>query len=280
MNDQKEFEKPQPSGTAGMAARGAMQAIGGAIPFAGGIISAIASAWGEREQNKANQFFAHWIQMIKDELREKEQTIIEILSRLDLKDEDISKRVESQEYQSLIRKTFREWSGAESEEKRIYIRNILANAATASLTDDDVVRMFIGWINQYSELHFKVIAAIYNTGGISRGEVWRKIGKGAVREDSAEADLYKLLFRDLSTGGIIRQHRKIDYYGNFVKAQKSSISTKGENGTLKSAFDDEEKYELTALGQQFIHYAMTDLPLKIEMKTSQPEPSSNSDTCG
>lgn len=270
MNEQEQYEIPQTSGTGGMVARGAMQAIGGAIPFAGGIISALAGAWGEKEQNKANRFFTHWIQMLKDELREKEQTIFEILSRIDLQDEEISKRVESKEYQSLIRKTFREWSGAESEEKRVYIRNILANAAAASLTDDDVVRMFIGWINQYSELHFQVMAAIYNTGGITRGQIWRKIGKGAVREDSAEADLYKLLFRDLSTGGVVRQHRETDYYGNFIKRPKSSVSQKGESNTLKSAFDDEEKYELTALGQQFIHYAMTDLPLKIEMKNPQP----------
>ncbi len=265
------------SSKAGMVARGAIQAIGGAVPFIGGVFSAIAGAWGEKEQNKANQFFEHWVQMLKDELKEKEQTIIEILARLDLQDEAISSRVESKEYQSLVRKTFREWSGAESEEKRIYIRNILANAAAASQTDDDVVRLFIGWINQYSELHFQVIAAIYNTGGISRGKVWRKIGKGRVREDSAEADLYKLLFRDLSTGGLVRQHRETDYYGNFVKKTKTSGSSRDESSTLKSAFDDEDKYELTALGQQFIHYAMTDLPLKIEMK--DPEPSSSDAPC-
>jgi hypothetical protein len=28
---------------------------------------------------------------------------------------------------------------------------------------------------------------------------------------------------------------------------------------MKSAFDDEEQYELTDLGQQFVYYAMTDL---------------------
>jgi hypothetical protein len=33
---------------------------------------------------------------------------------------------------------------------------------------------------------------------------------------------------------------------------------------IKSAFDDEEQYELTALGEQFVHYAMTSLPPKIE----------------
>ena len=79
-----------------------------------------------------------------------------------------------------------------------------------------MVRLFIDWISQYSEMHFRVIGAIYNSDGISRGEVWRKIGRGGVREDSADADLYKLLFRDLSTGGIIRQHRDVDYHGNFI----------------------------------------------------------------
>jgi hypothetical protein len=31
----------------------------------------------------------------------------------------------------------------------------------------------------------------------------------------------------------------------------------------QSAFDDQESYELTQLGAQFVHYAMTDLPIKI-----------------
>ena len=35
-----------------------------------------------------------------------------------------------------------------------------------------------------------------------------------------------------------------------------------------SAFDESEGYELTALGQQFIHYAMTDLPMRIEFNAS------------
>lgn len=34
---------------------------------------------------------------------------------------------------------------------------------------------------------------------------------------------------------------------------------------MKSAIDQDDLYELTGLGQQFIHYAMTDLPLRIEM---------------
>ncbi len=40
---------------------------------------------------------------------------------------------------------------------------------------------------------------------------------------------------------------------------------------MTSAFDNQEQYELTELGQQFVHYAMTDLPIKIDVKSSYNE---------
>src|ERR1700759_5274671 len=100
--------------------------------------------------------------MLEAELAEKAQTILEIMARLDMNDQKIAERVASPEYQSLLRKAFREWAGAESEEKRKLIRNILIHAADASIISDDVVRLFIQWISIYSELHFSVIASIYN----------------------------------------------------------------------------------------------------------------------
>jgi hypothetical protein len=256
---------PESSGTA-KAARGALQVAGGAIPLVGGMLSAIAGAWSERDQEKVNRFFEQWVRMLEDEIREKEATVVEIMARLDLQDEKIAARVESKEFQSLVKKTFRDWAGVESEEKRILIRNILSNAAAASPASDDVVRLFIDWIGTYSELHFQIIGAIFNTDGITRGDVWSKLGRQRVREDSAEADLFKLLFRDLSTGSVIRQHRETDYYGNFLpkQATRRSPPTPGGAGRkFTSAFDDEEQYELTELGKQFVHYAMTDLPPRI-----------------
>ena len=113
--------------------------------------------------------------MLADEIKEKEATIIEIMARVDLQDEKVAERLESKEFQSLIKKTFREWSGAESEDKRKLIRNILANAASTDISSDDVVRLFIDWINMYSELHFHVISAIYNTNGISRSAICGKL---------------------------------------------------------------------------------------------------------
>lgn len=265
-NEEKNLALPE-SSKISKASRIALE-LAGAVPYVGSVFSTVAGAWSEKEQDKVNHCFHSWIKMLQDELREKEITMIEILSRLDLQDEKIRTRVESKEYQGIIKKTFREWSGAESEEKRKFIRNILSNAAASSISSDDVVRLFISWIAIYSELHFKVIGAIYNEHGISRGGVWNKLGRVHVEEDSADADLFKLFFRDLSTGGIIRQIKEVDYYGNPIRKPRAAKGSGPKAPT--SAFDDEDQYELTALGKQFVHYAMSDLPPKIDFKKYDP----------
>lgn len=262
------IEPPAPrlpkTGVGKKISRGALQIVGGALPGVGGVLSAIAGAWSEQEQEKVNRFFEHWVQMLQDEIKEKTETIVEIMARLDLQDEAIAERVESKEYQSLLKKTFRDWAGSESEKKREYIRNILSNAAATRVSSDDVVRMYLEWIDVYSEMHFDVIGAVYNASGITRGQIWKKIGKSPVAETSADADLYKLLIRDLSLGGIIRQHREVDYRGNYIA--KTPQRTKSGDGPkqMVSAFDNVERYELTELGQQFVHYAMSDVPPRLE----------------
>jgi hypothetical protein len=76
MNDLKDDAAkidPQKPGKVAKIARGALQVAGGAVPIAGGVLSAIAGAWSEAEQDRQNQFFEHWIQMLRDELKEKEK---------------------------------------------------------------------------------------------------------------------------------------------------------------------------------------------------------------
>lgn len=236
--------------------------VGGAVPVVGGVISAGANMWGEAEQERVTEALQAFIKMLEDELREKQHTIIDILGRLDMHDEEIASRVKSEEYQKLLKKAFRNWAGTESQTKQAYIRNILSNAAAVRIVSDDVISLFIEWLQRYSEFHFAVIGEIYKAPGSTRADIWDDLGKGDVREDSAEADLFKLLIRDLSTGGIIRQHRETDHAGNFYAKARSNQRRQSVR-TVKSAFDDAEKYELTALGQQFVHYAMTDLPIKI-----------------
>ena len=107
-----------------------------------------------------------------------------------------------------------------------------------------------------------VIREKYQNPGITRGRIWDSLHSVRPREDSAEAYLYRRLIRDLSTGGVIRQHRKTNAYGQFVKkstkGQRRSTST-----TMKSSIDDQEPYELTELGMQFIHYTMDKLAPQI-----------------
>lgn len=268
MDENIENNRMPNSGKFSKSSRAILNVAGGAVPYIGGALSALSAYWSEKEQDKVNSFLENWLRMIQDEIKEKEQTIAEIIARLDLQDEKIAQRISSPEYQSLLKKTFREWSGAENAEKRTYIRNILSNAAASDISSDDVIRLYLDWINKYSDLHFVVIREIYkNTDGITRGNVWVNIGKSKASEDSADADLYRLLFHDLTTGRIIRQFRRTDYHGNFLKKQPTKRNN--SSNTMKSAFDQDELYVLTELGKQFIHYAMNDLPLKITFEANE-----------
>ena len=50
-NNSEDSEFPE-SGKVAKISRGALQTVGGAIPFAGGFFSAIAGVWSENEQDK------------------------------------------------------------------------------------------------------------------------------------------------------------------------------------------------------------------------------------
>jgi hypothetical protein len=266
----RELDEALKHGSGPRVARFALACIGGAIPIIGGAIGGAGSAWSEQEQSRANRIFAAWLKLQEDEIREIGTTIFEVMSRLDLEDERIRERIESPEYLSLIKKCFRDWSAAESETKRILVRNLLTHAAASTICSDDVVKLFVQWIDYYSEAHFKVIRHIYKNEGCTRQEIWLDIHGAQAREDSADADLFKLLVHDLSTGHIVRQHRPKDYYGNFLKTPP-----KRNHGVVKSimtsAFDDEKGYELTELGRQFVHYTMDEVVPKIGGGTVQSD---------
>lgn len=231
-----------------------------ALACIGGIAGAAGGAWSGAEHKRFNKIFASWLKLQEEEIKEIGITLAEVMIRLDVNDSKVEERVQSPQYLSLVKKCFRDWSAAESEEKRVLLRNLLANAASCSLTSDDVIRLFIEWIDKYSEAHFKVVGCIYNKSGITRYQIWQTLHGEPVREDSPEADLFKVIIRDLSMGNIIRQHREVDHYGNFVKPPRKS---RGSSSSYKSAFDNEEQYELTGLGNQFVHYTMNEIVPKI-----------------
>lgn len=259
-----ELEKIASQGKGPALARFALAVIGGAVPLAGGVFSGSGGAWSEADESKFKKILIAWLKLQEEEIIEIGKTLTEVLLKIDTNNEEILRRIESSEYLSLIKKCFRDWSAAESEYKRGLVRNLLIASANSKLCSDDVIRMFIKWIDQYDESHFKVIKAVYHNPGATRNEIWSEIHGADVREDSAEADLFKLLVSDLSIGRIIRQHREKDYQGNFLKVRSQKSNYK--RSTMTSAFDDEKQYELTELGGQFVHYTMNEEVAKIEHK--------------
>ena len=250
------------SGIGPKAARFGLGVLGGLIPIAGGAIGSIASTWSEKEQDNFNRIINAWLKLQEAEMKEIGLTLMEVMVRLDTEDERVRARIQSPEYLRLVKKAFRDWSAAESEEKRILIRNLLSNAGATTICSDDVIAMFLNWIDTYSEAHFAVIKQVFNNSGITRDEIWRNIKGEPAREDSAEADLFKLLIHDLSTGHVIHQHREKDYMGNYIRPR--TTRTKGSpSRTYSSAFDDDKQYELTELGGQFVSYTMNEIVPRI-----------------
>jgi hypothetical protein len=236
------------------------QAALGSIPWVGGVISAIASFREGEEQAATDSLQKEWLEEHGRKIQELISTLTSIIERLDSFGEEVKDRMESEDYLSIVRRGFKEWDDASTDQKKKLIVQLMTNAGLSRLCSDDVIRLFQDWISHYHEIHFAVIATIYNNSGWSRNKIWQKIRGAIPRENSAEADLFKLLIRDLSTGGIIRQHRETNLNGEFVKAQKKPSS---RSTTLKSAFDDQETYELTELGRQFVHYTMEEVVLRV-----------------
>jgi hypothetical protein len=234
------------------------------IPWVGGFIGASAAFHAEVEQGRVNNLQRQWIEQHQHKLDELGETLDEMMRRLDQLGEKVDERLSDESFLALVEQGFRTWDESATKEKRELIRLVLTNAGGTTLCSDDVVRLFLDWIDRYHELHFAVIREIQSNPGSTRADVWDALRGGRPREDSADADLFKLIFRELSMGGVIRQERDTTITGQFVKKRTRRPSTP----LMKSAFDDNEPYVLTELGKQFVHYAMSDLvPRLSEPKT-------------
>lgn len=231
------------------------QAALGSIPWVGGVMGAMATYKADEEQATTDSLQRQWLEEHAKKIQELAATLGTIIDRLDSFGDSVKERIESEEYLAVVRQGFKAWDDAATEQKKRLISQMVTNAGISRVCSDDVIRLFQDWIGHYHEIHFSVIGTIFQHPGWSRYQVWRDIRGATPREDSAEADLFRLLIRDLSTGGIIRQRRETNYHGQFLKKQTKAPSTT----TMKSAFDPDEAYELTELGKQFVHYTMEEL---------------------
>lgn len=224
-----------------------------AIPWVGPMFTAAATIHGEMEQSKVNVLHEEWLRVHKAKVEHLMISLDEVADRLESVHEDYEARIQSDEYLALVRRAFRSWDNAETYEKREYVVNLISNAAASKICPDDQIRLFNDWLDTYHEIHFKVIRVIYNQPGITRLGIWNSVSQIIPKDNSAEADLFRLLIRDLSTGGVIRQHRHTTDDGRFVKSKGKPSAA---SNTLESAFENTKQYELTELGSQFVHYTM------------------------
>ena len=234
----------------------------GSVPWVGGLLAASAALQAELEQNRANEMQQLWLREHEYKLAQLNDVIAKIIDRFEEFGDALRERIESEEYLSLVRQSFKAWDQSETQEKKELIRKLLSNAGATRICSDDVIRLFISWIALYHEAHFAVIREIYLRPNATRAAIWEEIYGDQPREDSAEADLFKLLIRDLSTGSVIRQERPVNAYGQFIRRRRGGKRT-AASPVLKSAFDDEEPYVLTELGKQFVHYAMDEVVTQI-----------------
>ena len=234
-----------------------------AIPWVGTMFAVGAALQGEKEQGKVNELHEEWLKVHKAKVEHLMLSLDEVAGRLESAHESYEARIQSEEYLGLVRRAFRSWDEAETQEKKGYVVNLISNAAASHLCPDDLVRLFNDWLDLYHEIHFKVIRAIYQTPGVTRLDIWNSVSDQIPREDSAEADLFRLLIRDLSTGGVVRQYRETNYDGQFMKKNTRPRSKTSSTGTMESAFEDTKQYQLTELGSQFVHYTMNQIVNRI-----------------
>ncbi|MDX2422813.1 MAG: hypothetical protein QNK43_09065 [Amphritea sp.] len=257
----KELESSAPSKKKRIFEKFALAALG-SIPWVGGFISAAASLKTEEGDIKANNLQTKWLEEHEQKMNKLGGTMNDIGSRFEALGEEIDERIQSEEYLDIVRKAFRTWDNSDTDEKRGYIANLITNSAGTRLCSDDVVRLFIDWLALYHEAHFAVIREIYKIPGVTRLDIWSELYGETPTENSAEADLYKLLIRDLSMGGVIRQDRETNYDGQFMK--KKTQRNRGSTKTMESAFEGSKPYVLTELGKQFVHYTMSDVIQRLE----------------
>ena len=265
----QELAKAEPSRRRRIIEKFVLAALG-SIPWIGGFLSAAYDYKAEEDTLKQDSLQTQWLEEHQDKIVALRETLAEIEKRFEALGAGIEERVQSPEYLALVRKSFRAWDEADTTEKKRYITNLVTNAAGTRVCSDDVVRLFIDWIELYHEAHFAVIREIYAYPGSNRFDIWSAIYGDTPREDSAEADLYRLLIRDLTTGGVIRQERDVNRLGQFMRKRPQQRTPRGAAPTTtESAFEGTKPYVLTELGKQFVHYTMNEVVTRLE--SSEPQ---------
>ena len=244
----------------------------GSVPWVGGVLAAAATFKFDESSVHGDKLRNQWLQEHHQKLQKLRATLDEMGARFEGLGEEIDDRIESQDYLELVRKTFRQWDQADTDQKRKLLVQLITNAAGTRICSDDILRLFLDWVEGYHEAHFAVMREIYKNPGPTRYDIWLAVyGEPVPRDDSPEADLFRMLIRDLSLGGVIRQPRESDVFGRFKK-RTTAPRRHSSSSTMESAFEDTKQYVLTELGKQFVHYTMNELVARLPVESRPDAP--------
>ncbi len=165
----------------------------GSIPWVGGFLSTMATLKTEAADGRADDLRTQWLNEHQKKIEQLTAALKEIVARFDQLGPEIDERIQSEGYLQIVRRAFRTWDQADTDEKRRYVANLVSNAGGTRLCSDDILRLFIDWLNLYHEVHFAVFREIHKQPGASRFDIWSDLYGDVPREDSADADLFKLL---------------------------------------------------------------------------------------
>jgi hypothetical protein len=102
------------------------------IPWIGGVIAASASLSAELEQGKVNELHRLWLAEHQQKARELVGALTDIFARLENFGDEINERLESPEYLNLVKRCFRSWDEADTQDKKQMSRNSLPMLAQSN----------------------------------------------------------------------------------------------------------------------------------------------------
>jgi hypothetical protein len=121
----------------------------GSIPWIGGFVSAAENIKTEEGTHKIDALQTRWLEEHENKLDKLYAALLEISQRFEQLNDAIDDRIQNESYLDLVRKSFRAWDTADTDEKRMYICNLITNAAGTRVCSDDVVRLFIDWLVKF-----------------------------------------------------------------------------------------------------------------------------------
>jgi len=118
-----ELKKTTPSRRRLILEKFALAAMG-SIPWVGGFISASVSLKMEQGGIHRDSLQTKWLEEHAAKLERLKSTLEEVVERFEAIGEQVDERIQTDEYLDLVRRAFRAWDRADTDEKRGYVANL------------------------------------------------------------------------------------------------------------------------------------------------------------